>query len=335
MVTHHSSEEGKMTRRLLRALTAILALAMLVAAAAVPRAGAAAAAQKHFATPEEAVQALVAAAKADDSKALLAVLGPDATRVVSSGDTVADREGRERFVQSYEEKHSIAQSDEAHAVLQTGKDDWPMPIPLVKDAAGWRFDTKAGEREILDRRIGRNELATIQACLAYVDAQREYYERDPDKSGLLHYAQRIVSAKGQRDGLYFETKDGEPESPLGSLFASAKAAGYLKGQPGKPAPYHGYYYRVLKAQGPHASGGAYDYLARGKLMGGFALVVYLATWGSSGVMTFVVNHDGVVFEKDLGPKSAALAQAMTKFDPDETWKQVPDHDEQAAAAETE
>jgi hypothetical protein len=325
-----------MTGRLLRVFAATLVLATLIGIAAIPQARAAVAvAQKHFATPEEAVQALVAAAKADDSKALLAVLGPDATRVVSSGDAVADREGRERFVASYEEKHSIVQSDDAHAVLQTGKDDWPLPIPLLKDAAGWRFDTKAGEQEILDRRIGRNELATIQVCLAYVDAQREYYERNPDESGLLHYAERFASTPGKRDGLYFETKEGEPESPLGSLVASARAEGYRKGQAGKPVPYHGYYYRILKAQGSHANGGAYDYVAKGKMMGGFALVAYPATWGSSGVMTFVVSHDGVVFEKDLGPKTAVLARAMAKFDPDETWKQVPDHDEQPEASEAE
>ena len=320
-----------MTARRTRARFAILAVAMVAAVAAAPRAHAAAKAapkpaQKYFASPEDAVAALVAAVKSDDPKALLAVLGPDGARVAESGDTVADREGREGFVASYEEKHSIAKTSDTEAKLTTGKDDWPMPIPIVKDASGWRFDTKAGEQEILARRIGRNELDTIQTLLAIVDAQREYYERDPDKSGLLHYAQYFISGKGKRDGLYFETKEGEPESPLGSLIAGARAEGYKGGQ-GKATPYHGYYYRILKAQGPHAQGGAYDYVAKGKLMGGFAVVAYPATWGASGVMTFVVNHDDVVYEKDLGPNTAAIAKAMTKFDPDDTWKPVSEHDE--------
>ena len=322
-----------MTSRMPRSLAATLAIALVAAAAGAPRALAAAKptqspTQKHFASPEEAVQALVAAVKTDDPKALLAVLGPDGARVAESGDTVADREGREHFVASFEEKHSITKPSDTEAKLTTGKDDWPMPIPIVKDASGWRFDTKAGEQEILARRIGRNELDTIQTMLAIVDAQREYYERDPDKSGLLHYAQYFVSKKGQRDGLYFETKEGEPESPLGSLFASAKAEGYKGAEQGKAIPYHGYLFRILTAQGSHASGGAYGYVAKGRMMGGFAVVAYPAIWGASGVMTFLVNHDGVVYEKDLGPKTAAIVKAMTKFDPDDTWRVVTDQDEE-------
>jgi len=319
-----------MTARRTRALVAILAVALVAAVAGAPRALAAAPStpkQKHFTSPEEAVDALVAAVKSDDPKALLAVLGPDGKRVAESGDTVADREGRERFVASYEEKHQITKQSDTEAVLSTGKDDWPLPIPIVKDASGWRFDTKAGEQEILARRIGRNELDTIQTMLAIVDAQREYYERDPDKSGLLHYAQYFISTKGKRDGLYFETKEDEPESPFGSLAASARAEGY-KGEHGKATPYHGYYFRMLTGQGPHANGGAYGYVAKGKMMGGFAAVAYPATWGASGVMTFLVSHDGIVYEKDLGPKTAAIAQAMTRFDPDDTWKVVQDHDEE-------
>jgi hypothetical protein len=311
-------EDWEMNPRLLRTLVATLALALLAAKAP---------AGKHFATPEEAAQALVSAVKADNTKALLALLGPAAKGILHSGDPVADREGRERFVSSYEEKNSIQKVSDTEVLLTTGKDDWPMPIPLVKDASGWRFDTKAGEQEILARRIGRNELDTIQSSLAYVDAQREYYARDPDQDALLHYAQHIVSTKGKRDGLYWETGPDEPESPLGSLFASARAEGYGEPKRGsKPTPYHGYYYRILKAQGPHAEGGAYDYLAKGEMMGGFALVAYPAVWGSSGVMTFQVNHDGVVYEKDLGPKTAEIAKAMKTFDPDETWKPVSEAD---------
>jgi hypothetical protein len=335
MPTLHASEEAKMAARRIRALASILALALLVGAGG-SRALAAAVEQEHFATPEAAVEVLVAALRGGEQKAMLAVLGPDATRLVDSGDAVADREARERFVSAYEQKHTIEMSGETRAVLELGDDGWPMPIPIVKDDAGWRFDTKAGEQEILDRRIGRNELSAIQSCLAYVDAQREYYERDPDKSGLLHYAARIASTKGKRDGLYYPTGAGEPESPLGALFATTRTEGYKKGKAGRPTPYHGYYFRVLTAQGPHAKGGAYDYMAKGKLLGGFALVAYPATWGTSGVMTFLVNHEGVVYEKDLGPKTAALAQAMKRFDPDSTWKAVPPEDEvppQSASAQ--
>jgi len=315
-----------MIARRLRALAATFAIAFLAVTGAAPRALAAVPAPKHFASPEDAVAALVAAVKSDNPKALLAVLGPDGKRVAESGDSIADREGRERFAASYDEKHQIVKSSDTKAILETGKDDWPMPIPIVKDASGWRFDTKAGEQEILARRIGRNELDTIQTMLAIVDAQREYYERDPDKSGLLHYAQYFLSRKNQRNGLYYPTKEGEPESPLGDLIAQARAEGYTGGQ-GKPTPYHGYHYRMLTAQGSHAQGGAYGYIAKGKMMGGFAVVAYPATWGASGVMTFLVSHDGVVYEKDLGPNTASIARAMTKFDPDDTWKMVPDDDE--------
>jgi hypothetical protein len=335
MPNHYPPEEEKMIARLLSVLAATLAVGVLLAVAGSPRALAADAAQEHFASPDEAARALVAAAKEGDTKALLAVLGPDAKRMIDSGDPIADHKARERFVNSYEEKNSIVNSSDTEAVLQTGKDDWPMPIPMVKDDAGWRFDSRAGEHEVLNRRIGRNELAAIQACLAYVDAQREYYARDPEKSDLLHYAQHFASAKGQRDGLYFETQEDEPESPLGSLFVQARAEGYGKGTNSKGHPFHGYYFRILKAQGPHAKGGAYDYLAKGKMMGGFALVAFPATWGSSGVMTFLVNHDGVVFEKDLGPKTAAVAQAMTKFDPDDTWKPVSSQDEELESPSAE
>jgi hypothetical protein len=202
-----------------------------------------------------------------------------------------------------------------------GKDAWPFPIPVVKSGDSWRFDAKQGAEEILNRRIGRNELSTIQALGAYVDAQREYYLANPAKDKLLQYAQKVVSSKGKRDGLYYPTPAGEPASPLGSLFASATAAGYKAGAEGKPVPFHGYYYRILKAQGPDAKGGAYGYVARGKMIGGFAMLAYPASYGNSGVMTFIVNHDGAVYQKDMGPNTAALAQKITKFNPDGTWKQ--------------
>ncbi|HUI25247.1 MAG TPA: DUF2950 domain-containing protein [Candidatus Kryptonia bacterium] len=301
------------------------ALALLLAACLLPArpAIAAGAPQKHFATPEEAVQALIVAVRAHDQKATLEVLGATAKPLISSGDRVADRESGERFVQAYDEANSLVKTGDDKAVLQTGKDGWPFPIPVVKSDAGWRFDSDAGKEEILNRRIGANELWTIQACLAYVDAQREYYDRDPDHDGLLQYAQKFTSTPGKRDGLYWRANGDEAESPLGAHFARARAEGYYGKNPSsKATPYHGYYYRILTAQGPDARGGAYDYVVHGGMMGGFALVAFPATYGNSGVMTFIVNHDGVVFQKDLGPNTAATAEAMKMFNPDSSWKPV-------------
>jgi len=280
--------------------------------------------QQIFGTPEEAVRALMTASKAGNTKAMLDVLGPGSRAIVQSGDAVADKAGRERFVKSYEDANKLEKSGDAKAILSTGKDDWPFPIPIVKDAAGWRFDAKQGREEILNRRIGRNELAVIQVAQAYVDAQREYYLRNPQNDKLLHYAQKFVSAQGQRDGLYYPTKAGERPSPLGPNVESAKAAGYEKGKDaaGKAVPYHGYHYRILRRQGPDAPGGAYDYIAQGKMIGGHALIAWPATYGNSGVMTFMINHDGVVYEKDLGPDTAALAPKITRFNPNGSWKRL-------------
>jgi hypothetical protein len=298
----------------------LLALALGVAPPAVSASPASQG--RHFATPEEAVTALVTAVKGGDQKQMLALLGRGATPLISSGDPVADREASERFVRRYEESHHLTHSSDTQAILEIGKEEWPFPIPLVKDKAGWRFDTAAGKEEILNRRIGNNELSAIQSCLAYVDAQREYYTRDPDRDALLHYARHLQSSAGKQDGLYWPTAPGEPESPLGPFFAQARAEGYATKSTGEPHPYHGYLFRILEEQGPHAEGGAYSYLAKGELMGGFALVAYPAKYGASGIMTFLVNHDGVVFEKDLGPGTAELARKMKRFDPDESWKRV-------------
>jgi hypothetical protein len=276
--------------------------------------------QKVFATPEEAVKELIAAVKSHSAKSMAAILGPGSRDIVQSGDAVADKAGRERFVKSYEEANKLEKSGDAKAVLSVGKDGWPFPIPVVKDAAGWRFDAKAGKEEILNRRIGRNELAVIQVLQAYVDAQREYYLRNPQRDKLLSYAQRIASTQGKRDGLFYQTKADEKPSPLGPLVDSARAAGYKKGEGGKPVPYYGYHYRILKGQGPDAKGGAYDYVAQGRMIGGFALLAWPATYENSGVMTFIVNHEGVVYEKDLGPETATAVQKITKFNPDKTWK---------------
>jgi hypothetical protein len=280
-----------------------------------------AARQQSFPSPEAGVQALIEAAKRNDTKSLLQVLGSEAQSFINTGDPVSDQASRAHFVQAYEEAHTLVQSGDRQVILQIGKDEWPFPIPLVKDSTSWRFDSKEGKEEILNRRIGRNELDVIQVCLAYVDAQREYFMRNPQRLALLQYASKFVSTKGKRDGLYWETTTDEPPSPLGPLVAQARREGY-KRTAGKPTPYHGYYYKILTGQGPNAPGGAYDYMVRGQMIGGFAMVAYPAQYGSSGIMTFLVNHDGVVYQKDLGPRTAALAQSMTRFNPGETWKKL-------------
>ena len=279
--------------------------------------------QKTFTSPEEAVKGLVVAIKAGDVNALLDILGPDSKEIVSSGDDVADKNGRERFAQMYEEKSELTREGDERTVLEVGKDDWPFPIPIVKAGDAWRFDTKEGKQEILNRRIGKNELGAIQACLAYFDAQRDYASKGGDGKGLPEYAQKFFSEPGKKDGLYWEAKEGEAPSPLGPLFATAQERGYTRKTPGQqPSPYLGYYYRILTAQGKNAPGGAYSYLVNGRMVGGFGLVAYPAQYGASGVMTFMVNHDGVVYEKDLGKGTEAVAKAMKTFDPDETWRKV-------------
>lgn len=276
-----------------------------------------ASAQEQFGTPEAAVDALVGAAKSGDTKAILAVLGPDGQAIVSSGDSVADANTREKFVSAYDTKHTIELEGDGTQTLIIGDDAWPFPIPLVNNSGEWQFDTKVGADEILRRRIGRNELSAIQVCLAYVQAQNEYAALDPAGLGRHVYAQRILSSPGKKDGLYWP---GEPPSPLGDLAAKASTEGYQTGK--GPIPYHGYYYRILKRQGVSASGGAYDYLVKGKMVGGFALLAFPAQYGNSGIMTFMVNHDGTVFEKDLGPKTAKLARKIGSFAPDQTWAKV-------------
>ena len=290
----------------------------LIAAAALVLIAPAASAQQSFKSPDDAAAALAAAAKSGDTKDLLKVLGPEAAEIVDSGDRVADADTRQRFVDAYEAKHSISMQANKKAILMLGKDDFPFPIPLFQVKTGWEFDTAAGRVEILYRRIGRNELEAIQTALAYVDAQNDYADKDRG-AGSGVYAQRIVSSPGKKDGLYWPT-DGE-QSPLGELAAQASAEGYKVGG-GEPQPYHGYYYRILTRQGPNAPGGEMDYVINGKMIGGFALVAYPAEYGNSGVMTFVVNHAGTVYQKDLGERTEAIAKRMTRFDPDQTWKKV-------------
>jgi hypothetical protein len=273
-------------------------------------------AQQSYPTPEDAASALAAAVKSGP-RDILKVLGKAADDIVSSGDEVADADIRQRFLSMYDSKHSIKAERNKKATLMLGPDDFPFAIPLVNTKSGWQFDTDEGRIEVLYRRIGRNELDAIQTCLAYVDAQNDYADKDRGE-GAGVYAQRIVSTPGKKDGLFWRD-DGDP-SPLGALAAEASAEGYKAGD--KPSPYHGYYFRILKGQGSDAPGGAFNYVVKGKMIGGFALIAYPAEYGNSGVMTFLVNFAGTVYQKDLGKRTEAIASRISLFDPDQTWKKV-------------
>jgi hypothetical protein len=295
----------------------------LLAAAIVAALGASvsvAAAQKRFDTAEAAVDALVAAARANDRKTVLAILGPNSQELVSSGDPVEDTNVKKEFLAAYDTNHRIVAESGKPATLVIGPDDWPFPIPIVQKDGKWTFDVAAGREEILARRIGRNELAAIQTSLAYYDAQNDYADQNKDGMGLPVYAQRIISSPGKKDGLYWPAAQGEPDSPLGEAVAAATQQGYKVGA--GPTPFHGYYYKVLTRQGPSAPGGAVDYVVRGDMIGGFALLAYPAEYGNSGIASFLVNNNGEVFEKDLGPDTAKIAASMTAFNPDHTWKKA-------------
>jgi len=307
-------------------LPLVLALVFAVATAlSAPGASAATAkAQpKTFASPEEAVKAMVDAMKAVDKAELSVLFGPGSESLISSGDDVKDKAEREWFLKNYEEKNSLEKKGDDEAILQVGKDDWPFPIPIRKKGSAWFFDTKAGKEEMLNRRIGRNELNTIDVLEAYVVAQREYAGKDRDGDGVYPYAQKIASTPGKKDGLFWEAREGEEPSPLGPFSARAAQEGYTrKTKSEKPSPYYGYYFKILKAQGKHAPGGAYDYVVKGNMILGFGLVAYPAKYGSSGIMTFIVNQEGVVYQKDLGKGTAKAAKAIKRYDPDPTWKKV-------------
>ena len=275
--------------------------------------------QRTFATPEDAGSALIEALDSGNNRAIFAVLGRGSGPLFRSGDPVQDEATRTAIAADYRVRVKYEMAGDARATMLLGDKDYPFPYPLVKGAAGWQFDAKGGAEEIVNRRIGGNELAAINVCLAYVDAQREYVLRDRNDNGLLEYAQRLESTPGTQDGLYWEAKQGEPPSPLGPLAARARREGYVKGT---SAPYHGYLYKILIAQGGSAPGGAYDYIVDGKMIGGFALVAYPARWGASGVMTLICNHDGIVYEKNLGRQTTAIAAEMTIYDPDVSWKRA-------------
>lgn len=276
--------------------------------------------QKGFDSPPQAVAALVAAVQADNDTELLAILGPEAEDLIFSGDQVADHNGRERFLEIYAEKNRLEQEEPGRTVLVVGSKDYPFPIPIVRQGDTWRFDTKAGREEILNRRIGRNELHTIEVMLAYTAAQREYACMQRN-GGRQEFAQKFASSEGQKDGLYWATGESEAVSPFGPLLARATEEGYRGGlDEDPPEPFHGYLFKILKAQGAHANGGAFDYVADGKMVLGFALIAYPAKYGVSGIMTFIVNQEGVIYEKDLGEDTATAAVAVTAFDPDDTWR---------------
>jgi hypothetical protein len=281
-------------------------------------------AQDSFATADAATNALITALKAGDKRAILHVLGPAAAPLIRSGDPVQDQQVRDSFVQKFEAKHSLVAHGSNAMQLIVGDQDWPLPIPIVQESGQWRFDSKAGAQELVDRAIGRNELMTIRTLLSGVAAQRDYFERIKAGTGTGAYATRIISADGQTDGLYWPVVEGDAPSPLGPLIDQAREDGYpgTVSPDGEPVPYHGYLFRVLTAQGADAPGGMRDYVKDGSMTGGFAFVAWPARYGASGITTFVVGPDGVVFQKDLGKDTAKSVAAMTRFDPDLSWTRV-------------
>jgi Protein of unknown function (DUF2950) len=284
--------------------------------------------QKTFSSAQDASNALLTAEQGNDEKALLDILGPDAKEIVSSGDAVEDAENHANFVKRYEQMHRLVKEPDGTTTLYIGAENWPLPIPLMNKGNSWYFDTAAGKREILYRRVGRNEISTIHVCQQLVAAEKEYYSTHHNE-----YAQRIFSDEGQHNGLYWKATEGQPQSPIGPLVASAVSEGYAPpGRDGTTAtPYRGYYYHILTEQGASAPGGAKDYIVNGKMIGGFAFVAYPAKYRVSGVMTFIVGEDGVVYRKDLGRDSATLAKAMKEYNPDSSWKKDEDQQEEAAA----
>ena len=280
--------------------------------------------QKTFSSPEEASQALVTAARSNDEEALLEILGRDAKEIVSSGDATEDAETRANFVRRYEQMHRLVHEPDGTTTLYIGAENWPTPIPLVNKGNAWFFDTDAGKQEILYRRVGRNEMSAIRVCEELVAAEKEYRSSQHDQ-----YAEKIFSDEGQRNGLYWKAAAGEPESPIGPLVASAVAEGYATPREGVPTPYRGYYFHILTRQGKKGPGGAKNYVVNGKMTEGFAFVAYPAEYRSSGVMTFIVDRDGVVYEKDLGKKTEVLGKAINEYNPDSTWQKAQEQEETA------
>jgi hypothetical protein len=280
--------------------------------------------QKMFSSAEEATNALITAAQVNDEKMMLDILGPDGKQIVSSGDETEDANSRANFVKRYQEMHRLVKEPDGTTVLYIGAHNWPAPIPLVHKGNSWYFDTEAGKKEILYRRIGRNEMSAIRVCQELVAAQKEYSAEHKE------YAREIFSDEGRHNGLYWKAADGEPQSPIGPLVASAVAQGYAKNQQGAPTPYRGYYFHILTRQGKNAPGGAKNYVVNGKMTEGFALVAYPAEYRSSGVMTFIAAEDGVVYQRDLGMKTDVLTKAMKEYDRNPSWQKAEEQREEAA-----
>lgn len=306
-------------------LPELAAVAILLTACFPTRSMAQQQGQKTFSSPEEASNALVTAAQNNDEKTMLDILGPDGKQIVSSGDETEDAHHRANFVQKYQEMHRLVKEPDGTTTLYIGAENWPTPIPLVSKGNSWYFDTDAGKKEILYRRIGRNEISAIHVCQELVAAEKEYYSTQHNE-----YAQKIFSDEGQHNGLYWKAADGEPQSPIGPLVAWAVAASYAKSRDGGPTPYRGYYYHILTRQGKNGPGGAKTYIVNGKMTEGFAFVAYPAEYRSSGVMTFMVDEDGVVYEKDLGKKTDVLAKAMKLYNPNPSWQKAEEQQEESA-----
>jgi hypothetical protein len=301
------------------AAVAILVVACFSGASAAQQLG-----QKTFSSAEEASNALVKAAQSNDEKAMLDILGADGKQIVSSGDEAEDAENRTNFVEKYQEMHRLVKEANGTIVLYIGAKNWPTPIPLVNKGGSWYFDTEAGKKEILYRRVGRNEMSTIRVCQELVAAEKEYSAQHGE------YAQKIFSDEGQRNGLYWKAAAGEPLSPVGPLVAAAVTESYATSRDSAPTPYRGYYYHVLVRQGKNRSGGAKSYSVNGKMTGGFAFVAYPAEYRSSGVMTFVVGEDGVVYQKDFGKKTEGVAKAMKEYNPNSGWEKAEEQQEETA-----
>lgn len=309
-------------------LLKIVALATLVFAWFAVDSAAQQKGQKTFSSPEEASTAVVAALQNNDEKAILEILGPDARQIVFSGDPIEDAESHANFVRKYEEMHRFLKEPDGSVTLYIGAENWPTPIPLAMKENLWFFDTEAGKREVLFRRIGHNEYSAIRVCQELVTAQKEYYAMQHNE-----YARQVFSDEDQHNGLYWKVSDGEPQSPIGPLVASAVAEGYVKGKDAPSTPYRGYFFHSLTRQGKHAPDGAKSYIVNGKMTEGFAFVAYPAEYRSSGVMTFIVNEDGIIYQKDLGKKTEALGKAMKEYDPDSSWHKAEGEPEQTASGQ--
>ena len=318
--SHTTSSVSSMSARV---LLAIIVMSLFVANPATLRAGQPG---QLFATPEEAASALGQAVSITNRAQFPVIFGPDSDWMANP-DTVQGARELAAFNEAYSTTNWLERESDSKAILEVGTNGWPFPIPIVRTNGGWFFDTAAGREEVLDRRIGRNELEVLETMRAYVDAQREYASIYRDDSRVLKYAQKIVSSPGKTDGLYWPTELNNEESPLGPLLAEAQDEGYFRKKPTagtEPQPFHGYYFKILTKQGKHAAGGKYDYVINENMIGGFAMVAWPAEYGQSGIMTFIVNQGGVVYQKDLGPKTVRIARKMTAFDPDDSWQESPD-----------